>query len=360
MRLLIITQKVDENDDILGFFTGWIAEFAKNCEKVTVICLQKGEFNLPDNVKVLSLGKEQLSAISHQPSALQKLKYIFNFYKYILGERKNYDSVFVHMNQIYVILGGFFWKLAGKKIGLWYAHGSVPSSLKLAEKLTDIVFTSTESGFRLPSKKKKVVGQGIDVNKFKVKSEKLKVGEYLFRIITIGRISPVKDYETLINAVEILAKKGLKLNVDIVGAAGLPEQEKYLAGLKEMTERKNLSETINFVGAVSNKDIAPRLQSADLFVNMSHTGSLDKAILEAMACGLPVLTCNEALLEVLGEYKDKLMYPKNNPEALAEKIEHIINMTPAEKGKTSADMREIVVQDHSLKNFIGKIISFLH
>jgi len=105
MRLLIITQKVDENDDILGFFTGWIAEFAKNCEKVTVICLQKGEFNLPDNVKVLSLGKEQLSAISHQPSALQKFKYVFNFYKYILGERKNYDSVFVHMNPEYIILG---------------------------------------------------------------------------------------------------------------------------------------------------------------------------------------------------------------------------------------------------------------
>jgi len=50
----------------------------------------------------------------------------------------------------------------------------------------------------------------------------------------------------------------------------------------------------------------------------------------------------------------------NNLKALAGKIEHIINMTPAEKEKISADMREIVVQDHSLKNFIGNFINELY
>ena len=79
MKLLIITQKVDINDDVLGFFHRWIEEFAKHCEKITVICLQKGEYNLPDNVKVLSLGKE---------GAMAKIKYALNFYKYIWQERK--------------------------------------------------------------------------------------------------------------------------------------------------------------------------------------------------------------------------------------------------------------------------------
>jgi hypothetical protein len=59
MKLLIITQKVDINDPILGFFHRWIEEFAKHCEKITVICLYKGTYNLPNNVKVLSLGKEE-------------------------------------------------------------------------------------------------------------------------------------------------------------------------------------------------------------------------------------------------------------------------------------------------------------
>ena len=55
MRLLICTQAVDVNDPILGFFVRWIEEFAKHCEKVTVICLRKGEYTLPQNVHVHAL-----------------------------------------------------------------------------------------------------------------------------------------------------------------------------------------------------------------------------------------------------------------------------------------------------------------
>lgn len=56
---MIVTQKVDVNDPILGFFHRWVEEFAKHFERITVICLQKGEYNLPANVKVFSLGKEE-------------------------------------------------------------------------------------------------------------------------------------------------------------------------------------------------------------------------------------------------------------------------------------------------------------
>ena len=64
MKLLILTQKVDKNDDVLGFMHGWIAEFAKHCEKVTVIALGVGEFDLPRNVTVLSLGKDKTVGFS--------------------------------------------------------------------------------------------------------------------------------------------------------------------------------------------------------------------------------------------------------------------------------------------------------
>lgn len=51
-----------------------------------------------------------------------------------------------------------------------------------------------------------------------------------------------------------------------------------------------MGDSVYLVGAVANRNIIPFLQEADLFVNTSHTGSLDKAIVEAMACGLPILT----------------------------------------------------------------------
>jgi len=79
MKLLIITQIVDRDDAILGFFHRWIEEFAKHCEQITVICLKEGKHNLPKNVQVLSLGKED---------GASKVRYLFNFYRFVWNERK--------------------------------------------------------------------------------------------------------------------------------------------------------------------------------------------------------------------------------------------------------------------------------
>lgn len=350
MRLLILTQKVDMEDDVLGFMNSWISEFAKRCDWVTIICLKKGKYDLPANVTVLSLGKENGGT---------KRKYIFNFYKYIWRQRKNYDTVFVHMNPEYIVLGGLFWRLWRKKIALWYAHGYVPRSLKIAEKLTNIIFTSTVSGCRVKSDKIKVIGQGIDTDKFKVKSGKVKNPYEPFKIVTVGRIAPVKDQKSLILACEILRDKGLKISVDIVGGLGLESQSGYMNELKKMVEEKDLSEVVNFVGSVANDKILPYLDKADLFVNMGLTGSLDKVVPEAMSAGLPILTCNEALIEVLGSYTERLMYPKMDYKKLAEKIEEMMKMSPEDRQRIGSDLREIVVKNHSLTNFVDKIIKNL-
>src|ERR1700722_5572507 len=107
MKLLILTQKVDINDPILGFFHSWINTLSLRFEKVTVICLEKGQYNLPPNVKVLSLGKEYRRS---------RFNYVKKFYSYIWSERDEYDAVFVHMNQEYVLLGSLFWKLWNKEV----------------------------------------------------------------------------------------------------------------------------------------------------------------------------------------------------------------------------------------------------
>jgi len=116
MKLLIITQKVDKDDPILGFFHRWIEEFAKKFDSIIVICLEKGQYNLPKNTKVLSLGKP--SSVKASKGKGRRLVYIWNFYKFTWQERKNYDAVFVHMNPVYVILGGLIWKIFKKKITL--------------------------------------------------------------------------------------------------------------------------------------------------------------------------------------------------------------------------------------------------
>jgi glycosyltransferase involved in cell wall biosynthesis len=346
MKLLIFTQKIDTKDSVLGFFHNWVIEFSKKFEKVTVICLQKGEYSLPDNVKVLSLGKEE---------GLGRMVYIKRFYSYIYRERKNYDSVFVHMNQVYIILGGLLWKLWGKKMGLWYAHGSISRSLRVAEKMTDLVFTSTQSGFRLPSKKINIMGQGIDPHLFKPLGDNVYSKENFFNIISVGRISPIKDYDTFIDAISLVHNNDKNVSVSVIGGAGTEEQEHYLETLKIKVLDKGLGEVVNFLGPVQNDKIITHLQKSNLYINASHTGSLDKAILEAMSVEVPILTCNEALLGILGPYENKLMFPKGNPSILSDKIMNIISMTNNESQKMRSDLREIVVKKHSIQGLIKKI-----
>lgn len=180
-----------------------------------------------------------------------------------------------------------------------------------------------------------------------------------FHIVTVGRISPVKDYETLIKAVDILRKENVDLWVTVIGGADTDEQKQYWHKLQTILRQENLEQIIKFIGPVANKDLAPYLQAADLFVNMSRTGSLDKAMLEAAACGLPVITCNEAMQEVLGQYAPILMYQAGDNEQLTNKLKTVMIWGEKKRRDVGHDLRKIVVQQHSLPLLISKILAIL-
>ncbi len=343
MKLLIITQKVDINDDVLGFMHGWIKEFAKYCERLTVVCLHKGEYNLPENVKVLSLGKEDGES---------RLKYFFRFYKYIFREQKNYDNVFVHMNKEYVLLGGVLWKLMGKKIKLWYTHKCVSIYLRIAEKLVDTIFTASKESFRLGSKKLRIMGHGINTDIFK--PGKNKTRKEKFKILTVGRISPIKDVKTLVRAIAELKDQNIEL--EIVGATSALEKGRYFKEVKDLVRKKGIVDKVNFVGSVPNRDILKYYQDADLVVNMAPTGGLDKVILEAMSCKIPVIVCNQTMKKYFGQYANRQIFEFGNHKQLAEKIKKIIELDQKELEDIKDGMREIVVKEHNLQNLIKNIL----
>jgi len=347
MKLLILTQKVNYHDTDLGFFHKWIMEFSKYYEKVIVICLEKGKYNLPENVSVLSLGKEKGN---------RRLKILLNFYKHIIKERKNYDKVFVHMNKEYIVWGGFLWKLFRKKISLWYVHKRVAISLKIAEKFTDVIFTATEKSFRLPSKKVHIVGHGIDIDKFRNATNEFEKRNGNFRIITVGRISPVKDYETLIKAVEMLAKESMKIKVDIIGEPPKEDHKEYYVNLQKQVKDKNLENIIKFLGPIPHDKIK-KYYSADLFAHMSNTGSLDKAILEAMVSGILVLSSNDASHEILKDIDENLLFSVGNVDELARKIKKQSGWSDDKREAISKKLQNIVKENHNLEGLIKKIVS---
>src|SRR3989344_4729294 len=339
MKLLIITQKVDINVDNLGSFHGWLKKLAQKAD-IFVIANYVGKYDLPSNVKIFSLGKE---------IGVGRLVKIFKYQWFLLKLLPKVDGVFFHMCPEYVLGAHLLPKIFRKKTLLWYTHKSVNWKLRLAEKLTDKIFTASKESFRLPSKKVEITGHGIDLDKFKP-AETKKDGSK-FKIISVGRISPVKNYEIMINAGEILKSRNFNFEIRVAGAPILESDKIYFGKLKNLIKEKKLDDIVEFVGPIPNNYFAEFYQSGDLFINLSDTGSLDKAVLEAMACGLKILTSNEAFKDIFPEEN----FTKNEPKAVAEKIENLSKSPNMNKDK----FIDYMSANHGLDNLVKKIIGFL-
>jgi len=339
MKLIVIVQKIDINDDNLSFFHRMLEKFSERLEKVYAACLWEGKHNLPDNVEVFSLGKER---------GYSKLRQFFRLQRFLFSHLQEVDGVYVHMGSIFAIASFPLAKIFRKKLVLWYAHGAKPLKLKIAEKLVDTIVTSSLAGCRLKSKKVKVLGQGIDIDFFKP-TEKRKNREN-FRILYAGRLVPIKGHPTLIEAVDTLVnQKGIKdIKLKIMGTPFVAKEEEYLKKLKDEVKKRGLEKYIEFLKGVPHSNMPKYYQEANLFVNPSSTGSLDKVVLEAMASGCLVLTCNEAYKEILDE---KYFFKKGNAQNLAEKISSLMAVSP------DPNLRDMVIKNHNLDSLIDKTMA---
>ncbi len=343
MRILLITQKVDLNDDNLGFFHRWVEEFAKNVEKICVITQFLGEHNLPANVEIYSMGKEH---------GYGRIRRYLNFYKYSLKILPRIDAIFVHMIPLWVIL---LWKPAfilRKKMYLWYTHKSVTWTLWLAEKMVTKIFTASKESFRLPSKKVEIMGHGIDTDYFTPKLE-LRPRE-IYRIVSVGRISASKKIKEMIFGVAELYKilpPEKRFEFAIIGSPKTREDEAYFAELQNLVGELKLGDIVKLIGGVSYKEIAREYQKSHLFLNFSVTGSVDKAVLEAMSCGADVLVANEAFFGMLPEEN---IIKKPDVAQLTKKITQF-----AFGNAQSHNLRTLVLENHNLETLIKKITKLL-
>ncbi|HQU07455.1 MAG: hypothetical protein B7X04_00555 [Parcubacteria group bacterium 21-54-25] len=309
MKLLIVTQAVDQHDPVLGFFVQWIEEFARHAERVEVICLRKGEYHLLSNVRVHSLGKERST-----PRFARRLVYASRFLRLAWRLRHGYDTVFVHMNPEYLVIAGWLWRLLGKRTALWYTHKSVNLKLRIAVFWARVVFTASKESFRLPTKKLQIVGHGIDVAAFVAAPRRARRGAPL-HILTIGRLAPSKRLAEMLAALDVLHREGTAFSFTIAGVPATRADEGYERAVRADLIHKPYARTVTFLGAVSHASIPALLAKADVFVNLSTTGSMDKAVLEALAAGVPAVTTNEAFRELL---EPAGLFVKDDiPEAIA-------------------------------------------
>jgi len=266
MKLLIVTQAVDTEDSILGFFVRWIEVFAQHCERVTVICLRKGAYVLPNNVEVIAL-----DGTSRFSRALQ-------IWRFCISHRAEYDTVFVHMNPEYIVAAGLLWRAMHKRIALWYTHKSVDLKLRIAEFFANIIFTASKESFRLKSKKVRVMGHGIDTTFFCPDSSVAR-GDW---ILSVGRLMKSKRHDLAI-------REAVQEDKELRIAGEGPERQHLETLAREFHAR------VRFLGGLNQPQLRDEYRRAAYLIHTSETGSLDKVVLEALACGLPVRTSDPAL-----------------------------------------------------------------
>jgi len=200
----------------------------------------------------------------------------------------------------------FYWldKLIFKNLSkkIWKNSKSVIANSKgLAE----------EAKISSPKQEIGVIYNGVDTEQFFPLPEKKKTGK-LIELISVGRLAHEKGYDYLLKALVGLGDVKLTL----VGS-GPDERE-----LKELAT--NLKVSVNFTGRLDKREIINKLQNSDIFILPSLQEGMSNAVLEAMACGLPIITTDTGGSEELIRDNGYIV-EKKNPSALKEAIEKYLN-----------------------------------
>lgn len=339
MKLLIVTQVVDQYDPVLGFFCRWIEKFAQQCEQVIVIGLRVGDYRLPANVQVLSLGKE---------SGHSRWKYLGRLGRYLWRERQHYDTVLVHMNQEYVLLAGWLWCLQGKKVAMWRNHHAGSWLTDVAAWFCDKIFCTSKFSYAAKYRQTVLMPVGIDRTLFK---PNLSIQKKSNSILFLARMSPVKRPDVLLIALEKLKQQGEVFTADFYGAP-LPLDSDYYQRLKTYVATNNLSRQVRFHGAVTHEAIVSIYHRAHIFVNLSPSGMYDKTIFEAAACGALPLSSN---INLQGEIDKRLLFREADPVDLAQQLKVLLSLTPAEAEVLQHQVEHYVESKHSLDLLAKKL-----
>ncbi len=173
----------------------------------------------------------------------------------------------------------------------------------------------------LPECRIAVIGNGLSASAFAKTSPVLPQGLGLLRVGMIARMNTeAKNHRLLLQAASQLRGKFPRLEFVLVGDGPLRSE------LEREAEKLGIRDQVLFLG--DRRDIPAVLASLDLSVLPSASESLSNAIIESMAAGVPVVASNVGgNPELVTEGRGALV-PPDQPQALADAIEHILRDAP--------------------------------
>ena len=335
-HLLILNYCLDEDNQVLSHQAEIALELAKKFQRVTVITGYVGSFLAPENMAVISLHWKSRSSLKN----LRQL--IYYFLRVCLFDRP--IAIFSHMTENYTLATGLFSRILGVKHVLWYAHTSGSFRLKIASLLANLIVTSTSGSFPFKSRKVLAIGQSIRSDLFLPREQQPQKFE---DAIHVGRIDPSKNLDLIISC--FLKRVDISGKLTIVGKPSNAESTIEWEKCKSKFENFFESGRIIEVGTVARKALPDNLVESDFFLH-AFIGSLDKAIVEATFCKVPVVTVNPEYIDEFGTWSQN-----NDALTLEMELMSFFAIDESERIKLINERYSIALDKHSFTSWVGKL-----
>lgn len=276
----------------------------------------------------------------HKGIRIIRMPYLdFKYYKIapsVIKMAKQYDVLHLHGLGFFMdFLGKTKW-FHGKPIifsthgGIFHTKRIMPLKnlyfnawarfiLKKADKII-AVSRNDQKLFSKISENVEFIPNGIDFDRFSIIKRKPEKNTLLF----IGRLSPNKRIDRLIETVHYLRKKKTKMKLYIAGRDWKGEERR----LRQMVRRDGLSENVIFLGEVNEKEKMDCLKKAEFFVSSSEYEGFGVSIIEAMASGVPVVVSDiESFRNLIDKGKNGFIVDYTDSEKAAGLISGITDKT---------------------------------
>ena len=164
--------------------------------------------------------------------------------------------------------------------------------------------------------KTEVIPNIINLEKFKSRNKTSKPGQ--FSLVITRNLESIYGIETAINAVSLARKRIPGVHLSIAGSG----PQKQL--LEALVAKLCISENITFVGRLGVEQIIDLYQAADAMINPTTVDNMPNSVLEAMACGVPVVTTGVGGIPYIVQHDHTaVIFAAGDAKELAEQIERL-------------------------------------
>jgi len=211
--------------------------------------------------------------------------------------------------------------------------------------------TDLASECNLPLERIGVISNGVDVERFRPFQDQQKFrnkyGLPIERFIVgnVARLDPIKNHEVILRALRHLREQGFDPLFLLVGDGP------HRTELGREIDRLGLRSSVRLLGY--SDQIPEVLNCMDLYIQSSFYEGFSNAILEAMACGLPILATNVGgTTDLFSEGKQGFFFKPKDDESLAHLINRLYRHTLVRR-RMGVDARQHVIRNFSLREMVS-------